>query len=102
MVRYSFPPMLILTRVIMNRLQEPQKEMISSRLNVRKVQASIRTFHSSATRLWNETELSLRDISSQNRFLRDLQRKMILKNSAAEHFNINYMYYFFLKQFRFH
>ena len=54
--------------------------------------SGLRTFHSSATRLWNETELSFRDIVSQKRFLRDLQRKMILKNSAAEHFNINYMY----------
>ena len=34
-----------------------------------------RAFHSSATRLWNKTEPSLRDTLSQKRFLRDLQRK---------------------------
>ena len=57
-----------------------------------KKHSGLRTFHSSATRLWNETELSLRYISSHKRFIRDLQRKMILKNSAAEHFKINYTY----------
>ena len=70
MVRNIFPPMLILTRVIMNRIQEPQKEMISSRLNARKLHASIRTFHSSATRLWNETELSQQLNATQCNFCR--------------------------------
>ena len=36
-----------------------------------KKKKSLRTFHSSATRLWNKTEPSLRDTLSQKRFLRD-------------------------------
>ena len=40
-----------------------------------KKNSGLRTFHSSATRLWNKTEPSLRDTLSQKRFLRDLQRK---------------------------
>ena len=61
----------------MDTIEEPQEEMILSRLNAKRQNIGLRTFHSSATRLWDETELSLIDISSQTRFLRDLQRKMI-------------------------
>ena len=59
-----------------------------------KKNSGLRTFHSSATRLWNEAESSLRNTLSQKCFLKDLQRKMMLVNSITEHFNINYTYLF--------
>ena len=53
--------------------------------------SSLRTFHSSATCLWNETEPSLNSTLSHQRFLRP-PRKMILENFITEYFNINYAY----------
>ena len=87
----TFPPMLTMSRVGMITTQEPQKEMILLRPSPRKI-SGLRTFHSSATCLWNETELSLRNMLTQKRFLKDLQRKMMLENFITEHFNINYTY----------
>ena len=55
-----------------------------------------RTFNSSITGLWNETETYLRDVLSQCHFslevfLKDLQLQMT-GNAVNEHFNINYIY----------
>ena len=66
-VQNIFPPMLTMSRVAMITTREPQEEIILSRLSAKKIQAG--TFHSSATRLWNKTEPSLRDTLSQKRFL---------------------------------
>ena len=66
-VQNIFPPMLTMSRVAMITTREPQEEIILSRLSAKKIQAG--TFHSSATRLWNKTEPSLRDMLSQKRFL---------------------------------
>ena len=57
-----------------------------------KKNSGLRTFHSSATRLWNGIELSLRDTFSQKHFFRDLQKKMMQENSVAKHFDIDYTY----------
>ena len=65
--------------------------MILSRVSARKIPTS-GPFHSSATRLWNGTEPSLRDTCSQKCFLSDLQRKLTLENSVTERFNIDYTY----------
>ena len=73
-VQNIFPPMLTMSRVAMITTREPQEEIILSPLSAKKI-SGLRTFHSSATRLWNKTEPSLRDTLSQKRFLRDLQRK---------------------------
>ena len=57
-VQNIFQLMLTMSRVAMITTREPQEEMILSCLSVRK-NSGLRTFHSSATRLWNKTEPSL-------------------------------------------
>ena len=55
MVKNVFQHMLTISRVAMITTREPQEEMILSRLSARK-NSGLRTFHSSATRLWHKTE----------------------------------------------
>ena len=57
-VQNIFQPMLTMSRVAMVTTREPQEEMILSRQSARK-NSGLRTFHSSATLLWNKTEPSL-------------------------------------------
>ena len=88
MIRFSHPCISIdhhhtvlrasVIQPVLNPVKDPEHSILG-----------LRTFHSSPNRLWNKTEQSLRDTLSQKRFLRDLQRKITLKDSVTEHFKIN-------------
>ena len=61
-----FPIMLTMSRMAMITTREPQEEYLITPKG--KKHSGLRTFHSSATCLWNKTEPSLRDTLSQKRF----------------------------------
>lgn len=80
-----FPPILTLSRVVMDIIQEPQGEIIFSGLSARKIHAS----ELSAPVLpVCGTELALTDISSQKRFLKnppgtDVAEKLCLMSTIC-------------------
>ena len=64
-----FPITLTMSRMAMITTQEPQEEYLI--MHKCKKHSGLRTFHSSATCLWNKTEPSLRDTLPQKGFLGD-------------------------------
>ena len=47
-----------------------------------------RMFQTSAIRLWNPVEVSIRDTISHKQFMNKLEQKRLLENAKLQHFNI--------------
>ncbi len=45
-------------------------------------------FQTSAIRLWNTVEVSLRDMLSHKQFVNKLEQKRLLENAQIQHFSI--------------
>ena len=48
-----------------------------------------RTFHTSATRLWNNVDVSIRDTTSHKQFAGKVRQKLLRQNATLEHFVIS-------------
>ena len=48
-----------------------------------------RTFHTSATRLWNNVDVSIRDRTSHKQFAGKVRQKLLKQNATLEHFVIS-------------
>ena len=44
-----------------------------------------RTFHTSATRLWNNVDVSIRDTTSHKQFAGKVRQKLLKQNATLEH-----------------
>ena len=47
-----------------------------------------RTFHTSATRLWNDVDVSIRNTTSHKQFTIKVRQKLLKQNATLEHFEI--------------
>ena len=51
-----------------------------------------RTFHTSAIRLWNNVDVSIRNITSHKQFIGKIRQKLLNQNAALEHFEISSLF----------
>ena len=51
-----------------------------------------RMFHTSAIRLWNNVDVSTRNITSHKQFIGKIWQKLLKQNAALEHFEISSLF----------